>query len=104
MLSRRQIFSFVGSGCVAFAFPALARASLLEKARTHLMPGLWCVFHETGFDADILVQPTGLLVKAAKGPTELAFFISELKIRDGFYAWEFCRSVYALRDCMERAA
>lgn len=104
MFSRRQLISFLSSGGVVLAFPALATVSLLKKARDRLRPGLWCVFHESGFQTDILIQPNGLLVKAWKGTNELAFFIPDTKIRDGTYTAEFCTSVYALRNCMERAA
>lgn len=104
MFSRRQIFSFFGSGGLALAFPALATASLLATARSHLLPGLWGVFGDTDIESEILIEPAGLLVKAWRGSRELAFYISEQKIRDGEYKADFCRSLYALRDCMERAA
>ncbi len=104
MLSRRQIFSFFGSGGLTLAFPAVATASLLAAARSYLLPGLWGVFGDTDIESEILIEAAGLLVKAWKGPRELAFYISEQKIRDGEYVADFCQSLHALRDCMERTA
>lgn len=109
-MNKRSFLGFLSALPFMGAFRNVATAPSvdLDAVRRYLLPGVWGVFNETPFYADIVVSDGNLIVVAWRkatswedDPKSLAFCITREQIVDGYYKAPFLVSLGRLKELME---